>query len=177
MPATESSRLNDLSDSEPDQPGTTEIAKAKSKGRPRGKAKTSPKTPNKKDQIEVAPKTPKTPSKSHASDSVPGDAKSPPPKTEPRTPLKRPASSLKIMKKPSSAVAPKEPNEAKASRKTHRAEDHGVGRALYVESDGLTYFNMRYPKSGKVSIRIKDTKKIVFNVSWRLSDLNITAIL
>ena len=177
MPPTESCRMTDLSDSEQDDPGTTEKPTAKARGRPKGKAKTSPMTPKKKAQNQVVPKTP---SKSQASDAKTGS----PAKTEPRTPLKRPAFSLKIMKKPSSVAAKQasdaekpEAKDGKGQPQTCRAGDHGVGRALYVESNGLSYFNMRYPKTGKVSIRIKETKKNRVQCSWRLSDLNITAIL
>ena len=126
MPPTESCRMTDLSDSEQDDPGTTEKPTAKARGRPKGKAKTSPMTPKKKAQNQVVPKTP---SKSQASDAKTGS----PAKTEPRTPLKRPAFSLKIMKKPSSVAAKQasdaekpEAKDGKASRKLVEPEIMGL---------------------------------------------------
>lgn len=123
-----------------------------------------------------------------SSKASPKPTASPKPKAKAKSKAKAKVKTDGVMKRPSAAViagpelAPEEEDDkndgsgdpeaepvvkkpAAKSQKTERAADHGLGSTTEVKSNGLTYFNMRYVKGGVVSIRIRETKSVIFTVS------------
>lgn len=67
-------------------------------------------------------------------------------------------------------------NEPNGKRKNLRAEDYGLPKAMHIKIGDLTYYNMRYVKKGTVSIRIQETKKVIFTVSQQKLLLSIPCV-
>ena len=100
---------------------------------------------------------------------------------------KRPASAMDVNGDESETAAPAPPLESEtppaavedppalkkpAGRKVQKSADHGLEPITHVKHQGEDYFNMRYVSKGKVSIKVQETKKVVFTVSrhvWKVS--------